>query len=82
MNVLYFSMAVLFLVVMIAIGIRMQKNAKYILLSSGMGLSGLLIVNLLSLITKVGLGFSIKTIGTSIFLGLPGIVLMLFLKLV
>lgn len=82
MNALYFSIAVLFLVVLLAIGIRLQKSAKYILISSGLGMAGLVLVNLLSALTKVGLGFTLMTVAASIFLGLPGIVLMLFLKII
>jgi len=81
MNALYFSVAVLFLVALLAIGIRLQKSAKYILMSSGMGVVGLVLINLLSALTKVGLGYTLLTVSTSVFLGLPGLVLMLFLKM-
>lgn len=81
MNALYFSVAVLFLVALLAIGIRLQKSAKYILMSSGMGVAGLVLINLLSALTKVGLGYTLLTVSTSVFLGLPGLVLMLFLKM-
>jgi|GEM_PF-6736319 len=81
MNALYFSVAVLFLVALLAIGIRLQKSAKYILMSSGMGVAGLVLINLLSALTKVGLGYTLLTVSSSVFLGLPGLVLMLFLKM-
>lgn len=82
MDALYFSIAVLFLVALLAVGIRLQKSAKYILMSSGMGVAGLVLINLLSALTKVGLGYTLLTVSASVFLGLPGIVLMLFLKII
>lgn len=81
MNALYFSVAVLLLVALLAIGIRLQRSAKYILISSGMGVAGLVLINLLSALTKVGLGYTLLTVSTSVFLGLPGLVLMLFLRM-
>jgi len=81
MDALYFSIAVLLLVALLAVGIRLQKSARYILMSSGMGVAGLVLINLLSALTKVGLGYTLLTVSTSVFLGLPGIVLMLFLKI-
>jgi len=46
------------------------------------GLIGLLAVNLSSIFTGVGIGINLLTLAFTLTLGLPGVVLMLILKLI
>ena len=54
---------------------------KHVIFSSLLGVLGLFLVNFSAQITGVSLGFSLLSVGLSVILGLPGVALLLLIKL-
>ena len=78
-NIATFILAVLFLI-MVYLFSKTKKPIKYLFISSICGIIGFVAINLLS--DKIGfsIGYNFFTAGTTVILGVPGVVLMILLK--
>lgn len=58
----------------------LMKKKPSFLKSSGLGIAGLLLVNISSVFTGIGIGLNLLTVSFAAVLGVPGVILMLVLK--
>lgn len=80
-EILLYSGIIVLLLFSVYIFIRFFKKKIHFLWSSLLGLIGLAGVNILGAYTGVALGYGVLIMYTSVVLGLPGVALMLLIKL-